>query len=236
MTPDPRLVEALRECGLRVAKVNPDRWMAQCPHHEDRHESLSIRRADNGDTLVHCFAGCEVVNVLAACGLDWGALFADAPETPRLADGARPRRRRQPSRAAAEAQDGRRRGEGPWRQPRRARDDARGSHRRRPPPRPGGARGAPSPARGAPSPAGAGPPERAGRRVSTGLGRRPYPGSSGRLRELPSGGSPDARSRPVRPSRACSRRPRNRVTERFSGVLPFRATTSGAAPRQRPTP
>lgn len=49
--------------------------VARCPAHKDRTASLSIRELDDGRTLVHCFAGCEVGAVLGAIGLDLADLY-----------------------------------------------------------------------------------------------------------------------------------------------------------------
>lgn len=59
----------------RVKKVGTDRWLAKCPAHEDKSPSLSITDKGDGRVLVHCFAGCEVGNVLAAIGLRVTDLF-----------------------------------------------------------------------------------------------------------------------------------------------------------------
>ena len=40
-------------------------WTARCPAHDDREPSLSIRDAD-GKVLVHCHAGCDQRDVIAA--------------------------------------------------------------------------------------------------------------------------------------------------------------------------
>jgi hypothetical protein len=53
------------------------RWIAQCPAHDDRGPSLSIRELDDGRTLIHCFAGCDTPNVLAAIGMEMSDLFPD---------------------------------------------------------------------------------------------------------------------------------------------------------------
>jgi hypothetical protein len=50
------------------------RWIAKCPAHADRSPSLSIRDVDDR-VLLHCFAGCEVGDVLAALGLGLSDLF-----------------------------------------------------------------------------------------------------------------------------------------------------------------
>lgn len=58
----------------RVRKTGPDSWMACCPAHADRSASLAIRQADD-KTLVHCFAGCSVHEVIGAVGLEISDLF-----------------------------------------------------------------------------------------------------------------------------------------------------------------
>jgi len=40
-----------------------------CPAHADRNASLSIKIADDGRVLIHCFAGCDIQNILSAVGL-----------------------------------------------------------------------------------------------------------------------------------------------------------------------
>ncbi len=50
-------------------------WSARCPAHEDRGPSLTIAEKDDGRILLHCFAGCDVHDVLAAVDLDISDLF-----------------------------------------------------------------------------------------------------------------------------------------------------------------
>jgi hypothetical protein len=50
-------------------------WIARCPAHKDRSPSLSIGEGRDGRILLHCFAGCSTVSVLAACGLSMSHLF-----------------------------------------------------------------------------------------------------------------------------------------------------------------
>jgi hypothetical protein len=58
----------------KVRQSGPDSWMACCPAHADRSASLSVRHS--GDkTLIHCFAGCSVHEVIGALGLDISDLF-----------------------------------------------------------------------------------------------------------------------------------------------------------------
>jgi len=65
-------LDGLRETGR-------GRWIARCPAHDDRSPSLSIRELDDGRVLVHCFAGCEVQNVLDSVGLTFSDLYPDSP-------------------------------------------------------------------------------------------------------------------------------------------------------------
>ena len=41
-------------------------YAARCPAHDDRTPSLSLRDAEDGRVLVHCFSGCEQAAVIAA--------------------------------------------------------------------------------------------------------------------------------------------------------------------------
>ena len=54
-------------------------WVACCPAHDDKSPSLSIREHE-GKVLVHCFAGCEVADVVAAVGLGLEDLFPPRQE------------------------------------------------------------------------------------------------------------------------------------------------------------
>ena len=62
----------------RLTKVRgrgPGQWSAQCPAHEDKGPSLSIKELPDGRVLLHCFAGCSVEDVVAAAGIDVADLF-----------------------------------------------------------------------------------------------------------------------------------------------------------------
>ena len=65
-----------------VKRTGPTTWMARCPAHADKSPSLSIRRADDEKTLVHCHAGCTVYEVVTAVGLDLADLFPPRPPDP----------------------------------------------------------------------------------------------------------------------------------------------------------
>lgn len=58
----------------RVTQSGPG-WRARCPAHDGKSQTLSIRETDDGRVLVHCFAGCDVLDVLAAAGLQITDLF-----------------------------------------------------------------------------------------------------------------------------------------------------------------
>lgn len=63
---------------LNGAKGGPDQYTARCPAHEDRHNSLSVGRGNDGRILLRCHAGCETAAVLDALGLKTADLFPDA--------------------------------------------------------------------------------------------------------------------------------------------------------------
>ena len=59
----------------KVKRTGAGRWVACCPAHADKGPSLSIRETDDGRALVHCFAGCSAVDILAAVDMDIADLF-----------------------------------------------------------------------------------------------------------------------------------------------------------------
>jgi hypothetical protein len=70
MTPTSRLVDELERAGAR-----PRNGHARCPAHDDKHESLTYREADDGRVLVRCHAGCTIEQILAALRLESADLF-----------------------------------------------------------------------------------------------------------------------------------------------------------------
>lgn len=60
-----------------VRQSGDGRWMAKCPAHEDRSPSLSVRETSDGTVLIHDFAGCSPVDILAAVGLELKDLFPE---------------------------------------------------------------------------------------------------------------------------------------------------------------
>lgn len=69
-----RIVAALESNGAQVRYSRGDRVMAQCPGHADGNPSLSVRGIE-GQTLLHCFGGCETDDVLASLNLAKRDLF-----------------------------------------------------------------------------------------------------------------------------------------------------------------
>ena len=50
-------------------------YYARCPAHNDSDPSLTLREADDGRVLIHCFAGCGAAEVLEALNLSLCDLF-----------------------------------------------------------------------------------------------------------------------------------------------------------------
>lgn len=69
-----RLRAALQHHGSKVENAGADRFMAQCPAHDDGRPSLSVRRGDRC-TLVYCFAGCDTAAIMDALGLTTRDLY-----------------------------------------------------------------------------------------------------------------------------------------------------------------
>ena len=53
-------------------------WSARCPAHEDKRNSLSISKGDDGRVLLKCFAGCNVEAICKSLGLNPSDLFPHA--------------------------------------------------------------------------------------------------------------------------------------------------------------
>jgi hypothetical protein len=72
MTPIEKFIQRLSK-----VKGRNGQWTAVCPSHEDNSPSLSVREAEDGRVLVHCFGGCDIQSVLGAVGLDMSDLFPE---------------------------------------------------------------------------------------------------------------------------------------------------------------
>ena len=64
---------------LEGVKKSRDQYMACCPAHADGDPSLGIKEVEN-KILLHCFAGCSVIDVLDAIGLTISDVYKDGPE------------------------------------------------------------------------------------------------------------------------------------------------------------
>jgi hypothetical protein len=71
----------------RVQQRQPGQWSARCSAHDDNGPSLSVRETPDGSVLLHCFAGCEVHEIVSAIGLELHHLFP-----PRERSGREPKR------------------------------------------------------------------------------------------------------------------------------------------------
>ena len=68
------------ELLARLEKVRArgsSKWSARCPAHADRSPSLSIRLAEDGRILAHCFASCSVDAICEALRITIIDLFPD---------------------------------------------------------------------------------------------------------------------------------------------------------------
>ncbi len=74
----------------RVRRTGPCTYSACCPAHDDRGPSLSVRETDDGRILLHCYAGCDPHDVLAAIGLTFRDLHPDRAIHHRVAPERRP--------------------------------------------------------------------------------------------------------------------------------------------------
>lgn len=74
----------------KVKSTGNGRWVACCPAHQDKTPSLSIREAEDGRILIHCFSGCSIDSVVSAIGIELSDLF---PEDSRAIGHSNPERR-----------------------------------------------------------------------------------------------------------------------------------------------
>jgi hypothetical protein len=87
-----------------VRQVAPGRWRAKCPAHNGENPSvLSVGETSDGTTLIKCFAGCNVAEVVSAVGLELHDLFPRVEWKATGKHGSRPRRPRVDWPAAIEA-------------------------------------------------------------------------------------------------------------------------------------
>lgn len=73
------LLSRLDAYGLKRG-AGRNSWTCKCPAHDDRLPSLSITYEMDGRILLHCFAGCEVDNIVGAIGLSLSDLMPPKEE------------------------------------------------------------------------------------------------------------------------------------------------------------
>lgn len=71
------MIEKILNLLDKVQNKGKDRFMACCPAHDDSDPSLAITELQDGRILIHCFAGCQPIQVLNAIGLTMEDLFPD---------------------------------------------------------------------------------------------------------------------------------------------------------------
>lgn len=76
MSPLEKIREALEAAGSRTVSRGSDAFSAQCPAHEDRNPSLSVRVGDSDSVVLYCHAGCDTDSVVGALGLSMRDLYA----------------------------------------------------------------------------------------------------------------------------------------------------------------
>jgi len=55
-----------------------NQYMAKCPAHDDRENSLAIKIADDGRVMLHCFAGtCGIEDICSSLGITIDDLFPE---------------------------------------------------------------------------------------------------------------------------------------------------------------
>lgn len=68
-----RVLEQLEQVSNPVGSERGRTWKARCPAHTDSDPSLSVTECDNGDLLMHCFAGCDQFEIRKA--LNWSDVW-----------------------------------------------------------------------------------------------------------------------------------------------------------------
>lgn len=61
----------------KVKRTGKTDYIACCPAHQDKSPSMTIREVEPDHILLHCFAGCDVQNILGAVGLDFDDVYPD---------------------------------------------------------------------------------------------------------------------------------------------------------------
>lgn len=65
---------------LQGVRASGDSYRSKCPSHDSKGLTLKVTEANNGDVLVHCFAGCSAKEVVESIGLNEKDLFKESFE------------------------------------------------------------------------------------------------------------------------------------------------------------
>jgi hypothetical protein len=84
----------------RPVRPHGRNYLIECPAHDDQNPSLSIRDGDDGRLIVHCFAGCDPLNVLSDIRARIGNIREHVETSPKPAKGSSAYERRQREKAA----------------------------------------------------------------------------------------------------------------------------------------
>lgn len=64
-----------------MKEIKRGEFKACCPAHDDNTPSLSIKETEDGTLLLKCWAGCEVLEIVHAVGLELSDLFPQRYES-----------------------------------------------------------------------------------------------------------------------------------------------------------
>jgi hypothetical protein len=72
-----------------VKQTAPNKWLAKCSAHSEKHASLGFKLTEEDSIIMHCFAGCDTSAVLAAVDLEFSDIFPQ--KTACIYDSTKPR-------------------------------------------------------------------------------------------------------------------------------------------------
>lgn len=70
-------VDAFLSRLSKVKTLGAGKWLACCPAHNDKTPSMTVSEVDDGRILIHCFAGCEPLNIVESVGFTMADLFPE---------------------------------------------------------------------------------------------------------------------------------------------------------------
>lgn len=71
------MIENILSRLAKVKRTGTGSYLACCPAHDDKSPSMTLREAEDGRILIHCFSGCEPLDILGAIGLELTDLFPE---------------------------------------------------------------------------------------------------------------------------------------------------------------